>query len=396
MSADLTRDRVAIVGVGSTGYSRGDTGRSAPSYAYEAAVAAIRDADLTQIDIDGVVSSTGSGYPNLVPPASIEVVAALGLPTVTYYSEGNPVIGGAMIDAINALLTGRCRNVLVYHYNYRGPYMSRRAASDPFRRWIRGYADDPPESAKNAAAYSFWASNYFARYDARREHLGYLAINSRTNAASNPLAAIREPLTMEEYLEARMIRDPLCMFDMDLPVDGADAFVLTLTERAADRPHTPVLVHTANQGAVGPNDEDQLPSLERHGHDVVVEQLWRDSERTLADVDVAFIYDGFTFIAMSWLEKLGWCGPGEAGSFIEQHWVDDQQRLMIDGRIPVNPSGGMLSEGGTQGAGSVREAVHQLRGDAGSRQVEQAETALLAIGGFFYNAQSIMLTRGPA
>ena len=106
-----------------------------------------------------------------------------------------------------------------------------------------------------------------------------------------------------------------------------------------------------------------------------------------------FPYDGFSFITLSWIENVGWCGPGEGGAFVESHWDKDANRILIDGRIPVNPHGGALSEGGTQGSGHVREAVVQLRGQAGDRQVPDARTAFLTPGGFFFNAQGLVLRR---
>jgi acetyl-CoA acetyltransferase len=139
-----------------------------------------------------------------------------------------------------------------------------------------------------------------------------------------------------------------------------------------------------------------LPSLARHGQSVVVEGLWARSDRTLADVDVAYLYDGFSFITISWIEQLGWAPSGEGGPFVAQHFDRDQARILIDGRIPVNTHGGSLSEGGSQGSGHVREAVHQLRGTAGERQVAGAQTALATIGGFFFNAGAMMLVRDSA
>ncbi|WP_211330406.1 thiolase family protein [Prauserella muralis] len=330
----------------------------------------------------------------IVPPGATEMVAMLRLPNVTYFGDGNPVIVSPLLDAMHAIYSGTCDTVLLYHYNYRTPFSSRRAADDPFRRHIRGYDNLPPENARNAAAYAAWASRYLHENSIDREHLGRVAVNSRTNARSNPLAAMRSPLTLDEYLAARLVREPLGMLDMDLPVDGAEAFILTTSEHARDLPHTPVLVHTAAEGLVDTaSDEEQLASLAHHGQDIVVRQLRARSQRSLNDVDVAYVYDGFTFITLSWFEKLGWCAPGEAGPFLDHAWHDEQQRLLVDGRVPVNPQGGMLSEGGTQGAGFVRDAVHQLRGTAGDRQIDDPRTALLAIGGFFYNSQGAVLIR---
>ena len=202
---------------------------------------------------------------------------------------------------------------------------------------------------------------------------------------------MRDPITMQDYLAARMIRWPLCLLDMDVPVDGADAFIVTTTERARDLALPPVLINAVTLGMIDKNDEDQQPSLRHHGQHVVVEALKARSDFWIDDTDLYFPYDGFTPIALNWIENAGWCGPGEAGPFIEDNWDAEGNRILIKGRIPVNPHGGALSEGGTQGSGHFREAIHQLQGRAGERQVPDARTAIITAGGFFFNAQGATL-----
>jgi len=152
-----------------------------------------------------------------------------------------------------------------------------------------------------------------------------------------------------------------------------------------------VLIHATTSGVVAQNEEDQTPSLLRHGQHVVLAALRAKSDIWIDDIDVYFPYDGFTFITISWIENTGWCDLGEARHFIKTNWDTEGNRLLIDGRIPVNPHGGSLSEGGTQGSGHTREAVHQLQGLAGERQVPGASKAFLTLGGFFFNAQGVVL-----
>jgi acetyl-CoA acetyltransferase len=204
---------------------------------------------------------------------------------------------------------------------------------------------------------------------------------------------MRDPLTMEDYLAARMVRSPLCMYDMDVAVDGADAFVITTTERARDLALPPVLVNAVTLGTMGVNDEAQTRSLREHGQQLVVKTLKQRADFWIDDIDVYLPYDGFSMITLNWLENVGYCGPGEAGDFLRQHWVADEGRVLIDGRVPINPHGGALSEGATQGSGHLREAVHQLQGVAGGRQVERTRRALVTAGGFFFNAQGAALHR---
>ena len=385
MSRYPAKDQIAIVGVGSTGFSR-DAGRSSAGLAADASIAAIRDAGLERGDIDGVVVSGEPGA-----PAPHQLASILGIPTITHHTRPTPVAGFSLMDAVNAVFSGACDTALVCASMMRSPGSSRSVTSDPLRRNLVMGTPSYPESASMAAAYAAWASRYVYEYDSRREDFGYVAINGRTNAADNPLAVMRTPLTMSDYLAARMIREPLCLFDMDVPVDGADAFIVTTVERARGLPHTPVLVHAATAGLVGTNDEDQLPSLRRHGQHVVVEKLKASSDIWIDDIDVYLPYDGFSIITLGWIENTGWCAPGHGGRFLEEHWDKEQNRVLIDGRIPINPHGGSLSEGATRGSGHLREAVVQLRGEAGDRQVPGARTALVTPGGFFFNSQGFIL-----
>ena len=131
--------------------------------------------------------------------------------------------------------------------------------------------------------------------------------------------------------------------------------------------------------------------MRANGQQVVIDTLKAKGDFWLDEVDVYFPYDGFTPITLNWIENAGWCAPGEGGAFLRQHWDPAEGRVLINGRIPVNPHGGSLSEGATQASGHIREAVHQLQGLAGERQVEDAKRALITAGGFFFNAQGLML-----
>jgi acetyl-CoA acetyltransferase len=385
MARNPIKDQIAIVGVGTTGFTR-TSDNSSLKLALDASTTAIRDAGLTAADVNGVVSVGEPGAPGP------EVLAtALGLTNVTHFSKPTPVVMNSIVDAMNAIYAGSCDTVLICSSMLRLPWNSRSAANDPFRRhMLTAGAGGMPETINMAPAYTAWASRYMHEYGVTKEPFGRIAVNMRTNAAQNPIAAMRAPITLDDYAAARMIRDPLCLLDMDIPVDGADALVLTTADRAKSMPHPAVLVHAATVG-LGTSDEDQLPSLARHGQHVVIEALKAKSDLWLDDVDVYFPYDGFTMITLGWIENTGWCRPGEAGKFLAEHWDDATGRIVIDGRIPVNPHGGSLSEGATRGTGHIREAVVQLRGDAGERQVPGARTALVTPGGFFFNAQGAIL-----
>jgi len=378
------RDRIAIVGVHSEPYVR-DRGMSQNAMTLEACMGAVRDAGLSAADIDGVCGSQVPAH---------YVASSLRLPALTWWANVAIPFTAHVIEAANAVASGTCDTVLAYHSTYRASGTSRTAAADPFRaRTGPGFnvLSRNPDSISGAVGYAAWASRYLYEYGAKREHFGLIAINSRSNASRNAHAALRTPLSMEEYLGGRMVRDPFTIYDMDYPVDGADAFVITTVARARDLPQKPVLVHAATLGMTGRSEEDQLPDLRHHGQQVVAENLWRRSELTREDCDIFFPYDGFSVIALSCFEVMGYCGYGEAGPFLEDHWNPEMNRIEIGGRIPVNTHGGSLSDGGTQGVGHIREAVLQLRGQAEGRQVEGARTALITPGGFFFNAGGLIL-----
>jgi acetyl-CoA acetyltransferase len=382
------KDHVAIAGATTTGFVAKNSGRTQTSLAAEAAIAVIRQCGLGKDDIDGLCGSW---------PSAHELQSALGLPRLTWF--GNPLI--PMVDhvatAAAAVHAGLCDTALVYHAAYRAMWNTGGALKDPFRRIATPGLTDPqpgPDTIAASAGYTAWASRYIYEFGAKREDFGIVALNARANASRNPAAAMRAPMSMDDYLDARMIRDPLCLYDMDVAVDGADAFIVTTTERARDLPLTPVLINAAVLGQVSPNEEDQTVSLRANGQHVVIDTLRAKGDFWIDDVDVYFPYDGFTPIALNWIENAGWCGPGEAGAFLRQHWAPEEGHVLINGRVPVNPHGGSLSEGATQGSGHIREAVHQLQGRAGERQIDGAKRALITAGGFFFNAQGLLLHTG--
>jgi acetyl-CoA acetyltransferase len=361
-------------------------------------VAAIRDAGMRAEDIDGVCGSTFS---------DVEMQYALGLPAVTWGVSVRIPFGFQIVEAMNAIISGACTSVLVYHSTYRAS-SQREDAVSPVRTAAAGlgahsvvpwpvravFPVPTPGLLSGGVGYASWTSRYLHEFGGSREHLGRVAINGRTNARANPNAVKRDRITMDDYLGARMIRAPLGLLDMDIPVDGAEAFVLTSADRAVDSPQTPVLIHAASIGRTARCREDQVSGLDATGQHVAVRAMWDRSSLTLDDVDVVYPYDGFTIMSLWWLESVGYCGLGDAPGLIDDSWVPDEERLLIRGRVPVNTHGGQLSEGALQGANAFREAVVQLRGEAGNRQVPGAEVALVTPGGIVWNAAAALLRRG--
>ena len=231
-------------------------------------------------------------------------------------------------------------------------------------------------------AHAYSAANWLAlharrhmhMYGTTKEQLGWLALNSRRNAALNLRAAYRDPLTMEEYLAARMISDPFGLLDCDVPVDGSVAFVVSSAEAAADCDH-PVRVEACG-GARGEGGWDQRVDYPKMASADAAAQMWSRTDLRPGDVDLAELYDGFTFLTVAWLEALGFCGEGEAGPFIE-----GATRIALEGELPLNTYGGQLSAGRMHGNWVLHEACLQLRGQAGERQVQRREVAVVSNGG---------------
>src|SRR5262249_19036075 len=149
----------------------------------------------------------------------------------------------------------------------------------------------------------------------------------------------------------RMVRDPMCVFDMDYTIDGGDAVIVTTAERARDMVERPVYVESISFGQQEHNELDTYADVESVGQEIAARTLFEKTDYGLPDVDLLLPYDGFTIITMKWLESFGFCGLGEGGAFLRESWVADEGRALLCGRIPMNTQGGSLSEGATQGGG---------------------------------------------
>ncbi|WP_377042237.1 thiolase C-terminal domain-containing protein [Mycolicibacterium holsaticum] len=212
-------------------------------------------------------------------------------------------------------------------------------------------------------------------YGRSEEDFGRIAVNARRWSALNPRAVLRDEITMADYLSSRMVVDPLRVLDCDYPVNGAVATVITTAERAADLRQPAVLVESMTYGTGQGADWVFGVDFLYGGMFDCAKRLWQRSSLTMDDVDVAQLYDGFTPVTVAWIEALGACGRGEFGD-----WVGDGTRLGPGGDFPLNTAGGQLAEGRLHGIGFLNEAVIQLRGQTGRRQVAGARAALVASG----------------
>jgi acetyl-CoA acetyltransferase len=229
------------------------------------------------------------------------------------------------------------------------------------------------------------ASHYMHRYGVTRETLGWIALNARANAALHPTAIYRTPLTMDDYLDARLVSTPFGLYDCDVPCDGAIAVIVSAADAATDLASTPVWID-----AVGTQISERLAwdqSTLTHEPQVLgsAAHLWSRSAYRPSDVDFAELYDGFSFNCLSWLEGLGFCGIGEAKDFL-----DGGKRIALGGELPINTNGGQLSHGRTHGFGLLHEAVVQLRGAGGARQVADAHVGVVSSGGLTPSACMVL------
>jgi acetyl-CoA acetyltransferase len=349
------------------------------SLTVDACLEAVADAGLTLDDVDGLSTYPGAAGMGMSEGGVTAVEEALRLRPTWINGGGDvPGPGGAVIAAMLAVAAGLCRHVLCFRTVWESTFAALRLGqrgvgrvSGPTLEWRAPFG---AMSAANWIAMN--ASQYFHRYGATREMLGVIALNGRANAARNPSAIYREPMTMDDYLSARPITSPFGLYDCDVPCDGSIAVVVSDASVAADLPNPAIRVEAVgtqinervswDQGTL--THEPQVLGQAAH--------LWTRTSLRPHDVDVALVYDGFTFNAISWLEALGFCELGEA-----QQWLDSGRRIALDGELPVNPHGGQLSEGRTHGFGFIYEAVAQLRHDAGERQVAGATTAVVTTGG---------------
>jgi acetyl-CoA acetyltransferase len=389
---DKFEDRVAITGIGTSPVGR--RLMLAPmTLAVAAAKAAVADAGLEFSDIDGLSTYPGGGdlFPGFTEGGVPALADTLGIDP-TWYNGGAETFGpgGAVVAAMLAVAGGLARHVLCFRTVWQAGHAARQRAANPGGASPYGLRNDgrrvrgtqahlaPFGVGSVAINLALVASNHFHRYGTTREALGWIALTQRANAALNPDAVYRDPMTMDDYLSARTITTPFGLYDCDVPVDASTAVIVSAVETAHDLAKPPVLVE-----AVGTQTTERFlahQSTSTHEPQTLgpAAHLWSRTTLRPADVQVAELYDGFTFNCLSWLEGLGFCGIGEAGDFL----AGGHNIARTGGVVALNTHGGQLSAGRTHGMGMIREAIVQLRGEGGARQVEGCSVAAVSTGGF--------------
>ncbi|MGB3621865.1 MAG: thiolase family protein [Ketobacter sp.] len=351
---------------------------------------ALEEAGLSISQIDGV-----STYPGRVPQmlgfspiGADELIDALGI-KATWYAGGGEITSqlGAVVAAVGAIRAGQARHIICYRTVYEAAAMAR-PDEFPMPRRDRVESHSQWTAPFNALSPATWFAQYAMRhvkkYGMTREQLAQIALTDRANAMLNPRALIQKPLTMDEYMAARLVAEPLCLMDCDRFTDASTVLIVSAGDALDEVTCTPVRI-AAMAGSVDRHSWDQAEWMASYatGRD-----LWKRTDYKPADVDTAQLYDGFSFLALTWLEALGFCEVGEGGRFIE-----GGQRIALDGELPMNTFGGQIAGGRLHGFGFAHEAVVQLRGLGGDRQIKGDPKVAIATSGGGPLATALLLAR---
>ncbi len=333
----------------------------------ECAREALDDAGLQLSDIDGLFGATmGMG-----PMGMVQLSEYLNIKP--RYLDGSNIGGSSFVShvahAAAAIHSGLCEIALILYGST--------AASDAMAIGTGNSSGRDPASAFNSpygmtlvSSYAMVAQRHMFEFGTTSEQLADIAVSTRHHASLNPHAKMRRPITRDEVLESRVIADPLHLLDCCIISDGGGALIVTSLERARDLKRKPIIVRGTGESVA--HREIGAPDLTTIAARQSGEHAFAMAGMTPADIDFCTIYDSFTITVLCTLENLGFCKKGEGGPFVEKGGIG------LAGRMPVNPDGGGLSSNhpGMRGIFLVIEAVRQLRGGLGARQVEGAEIAL--------------------
>lgn len=389
------RPLAAIAGIGWTDYTR-RSGRTVEALALEACHRAIADAGITPDSVDGLVSF------NLGDSVTTSVVATdLGLSKLNHYADfagGGYMACGVVLEAALAVSAGLASNVLVYRalngasgQRYGGFEFSRALAEHGVRTDSEQQFLDTAGITMPAQEFALLCRRHMQLYGTTNDDLAAVAMSGRANAADNPRAQMRKPMTLEDYHNSPWVAEPFHVLDCCLQTDGACALLVTSVERARDLARHPVEIISGftaagprNRGAMWGNFNIDPASCYAEQH---ADRLFRRAGIQRDDLDFAQIYDCFTYSVIGQMEGFGLIERGGAGDFFRSG------AGRIGGWLPINTHGGLLSEGYIHGLNSVVEAVSQLRGEAGARQVADAQLGLVTAGGATQTGSAVILKR---
>jgi acetyl-CoA acetyltransferase len=388
------RDKVAVAGVGYSALTRRSS-RTLAELTIEACDAALADAGASRSDLDGLATSptmpryggekgTADGI-DVVTPYSLAGLLGVG-PQLQWIGSTGGMVTQSLVDAALAIASGICTHVIVYRSVHvpAGRYASfgaLRAAGDEQWRAPFGFSAPPA-----------WAATVMRRYfellGGSRADLARFIADNRANALRNPNSYWRTPLVAQDYVDARMIADPISILDCDIPVDGCAALLLTSVERARDLRQLPALLtgfaistHVGSSG-VPMTLEDMW-----EGSAQTADRLWAASGLGPTDIDTAQLYDGFSIMVVTWLEGMRLVPRGEGLAFLRDGHGS------LHGQLPINTGGGALGEGRLHGMTHIAEAVIQVTDRGGQRQVPGAAHSLVTVSNGLLKSMAFIFSR---
>jgi acetyl-CoA acetyltransferase len=385
----MTSGEAYITGIGQSQIGRGLT-RHPLLLTIDAVREALAEAGLSIGQIDGVASYPGRSVTNIgfSPVGTTDVIEALGL-KATYYAGGSELTSqlGAIVAAVGAVKSGQARHIICFRTVYEAAANARpeeyprpkNDRAEGFMQWLAPF---------NAVSPVNWVAQYamrhMHRYGLKREQLAQIVLTDRRHAVLNPRALVRKALTMDEYMGSRPISAPLSLLDCDRYTDASTVLIVSAGDAVDEVSCTPIRVAAmAHMSGRHSWDQDEWMAAYPTGR-----QLWTKTDYKPKDVDVAQLYDGFSFLTCTWLEGLGFCDVGEVGPFLE-----GGQRIALDGELPLNTFGGQIGAGRLHGFGFAHEAVVQLRGEGGARQVPNDPKVAVCSAGGGPLATAILLVR---
>ena len=381
------RDKACVTGIGETAYLRGST-KTAFELQIESSLKAIADAGLTPKDIDGIIPI------GLVSGTADDFIDNFGLPDLRFSAlipHGGASPAMALQCAAVALAGGACNHVLITfgrNVSASANKAGARIHAMPQFHFVTEFEYAMGNIAP-AQLYAPMARRHMELYGTTVAQFGEVAVACREHALLNDNAVMKKPITLEDHRNSRMIADPFRLLDCSLESDGGAAVVVSASERAGDLRHRKVYIagvaagHPDSPGAI-----TQRPDMTSLGIGKAAPRAFQMAGVTPADIQVAEIYDCFTYAVIRQLEDMGFCAKGEGGPFVEGG------RLRLGGALPTNTHGGLLSQAHVWGLNHIVELVRQLRGDAGRAQVKDVELGLVTGYGDMGDGALAIMRRG--
>ena len=377
--ANALSGRVVIAGIGHTAFGK-HPGRGTVSLNVEAIRKALADADIEKREVDGLLVKAPTSKFEMM--YAQKLAEALGMqPRIGgVYDHGGASNISMISYAAMAIEAGQCEVALVS--------LADNPATGSRQAYEKSYGDDGSGLFgwfSTPAGYAMVAQRHMAQYGTTSDQLGAIAVACRKHGAANPHAQLRKPLTLEQYRESRLIVEPLRRDDCCLVSDGAAAVVLMSAKKAAElKVAKPVPVLGFGQGQTS-WDVALRPDLTTSAAKVSAQTAFAMAGLKPADIDVAQIYDCFTICALMTLEAYGFCAQGGGGRFVEGG------RIELGGDLPINTSGGLLSETGMPGMQLVLEGVRQMRGDSVNQVKGAGKCAVSNQGGIMHTHSTLLL-----